>query len=264
MRPTVAWLALLAPLLGCVEASEPYAPAAESDDTQLASQEAQEDASTAADVGVAPADPWNPSPRTTDDAGLPLPACFSPENVEQRFLFNARIQGCACSESDASSEGLCVNGVALLCYRGRWLAGLDGPCLPRDWGRRDAGADVGACFSPSENTLRNDVPGCACQETIINRNGFCVDAQALVCDRGAWRRVIDGPCFPPGTISEQTCAARGGEALTARSEPLHLIWLDQQLCPEGRALLGAVTRPLLDDGGVEIGLLGQAPCCARP
>ena len=58
--------------------------------------------------------------------GCPIAPCFSPtENLDQAY--GGDIPGCACSDVGSA----CVQGVALICDAGNWVAVEDGPCYPQ-------------------------------------------------------------------------------------------------------------------------------------
>lgn len=72
------------------------------------------------------------------------------------------------------------------------------------------------CYSPTQNLDSAYEPGaygCLCDAT--KDEAVCIGRVALVCERGAWQAVEDGPCSPqpPKTFSPEACKAAGGIAV---------------------------------------------------
>jgi hypothetical protein len=69
------------------------------------------------------------------------------------------------------------------------------------------------CYSPTQNldsAYQPGAHGCACDAT--KDDDVCIEGVALMCERGTWQAVEDGPCLPqvPKTYSPESCKAAGG------------------------------------------------------
>ena len=120
-----------------------------------------------------------------DVANPDTKTCFSPtQNVDGAYQSGAH--GCACDA--ATDEDVCVDGAALVCNDGRWIAVEDGPCsivaLPAP-APRACGARAGNTCSDSEYCAyeAGDYCGAADAEAVCKPrpSGDCIDLYAPVC-----------------------------------------------------------------------------------
>jgi hypothetical protein len=117
------------------------------------------------------------------------PKCFAPgKNLDTAYDEGAI--GCGCSTKD---EEQCIDGVALVCERGRWHAVEDGPCLP-DWRPEEAGiTDAGntdAGSSVGEGGPSTQPDGEACGPDVCTEYGYCAPS---VGDAGSACRAKRNP-----------------------------------------------------------------------
>lgn len=179
--------------------------------------------------------------------GTSAVACYSPtQNLASAYQTGAT--GCACNPTTDAS--VCVQGVGLICTGSRWMAVIDGPCMPTPGnggtssvsmggsataggptaGNGNVGNAGGAlggttaptCFSPTQNLsgISPGAPGgCPCS----SGGSVCVNGLGLMCYDGHWNAVWDGPCGTGGRTSigggGSSSISTGGGSTVAEFSP---------------------------------------------
>jgi hypothetical protein len=155
-------------------------------------------------------------------------------------------EGCSCN--GVKDQGICLDGVALVCTDGKWEEVEDGPCFP-EGGPEPSPPE--RCYSPFQNVDQAYVDGfegCACANTPSNQAGYCIEGTALYCDEGKWQAAEDGACTPSVPITIEECTEAGGKRSTNYDKSTGgcaapLAWLNA--LTDGTQHIGACCIPVL-------------------
>jgi len=124
--------------------------------------------------------------------------CFSPtQNLA--IAYQADAQGCSCDRS--IDVDVCVQGIALICEGGTWMAVEDGPCMPQ----------ATPTFSPSSCVDNGGTP-VASTGAPITAESACISGVALgIIDYASSGWDEGGLCCAP----VKACGARAGNTCSS-------------------------------------------------
>ncbi|HEY5955156.1 MAG TPA: hypothetical protein VIV60_01335 [Polyangiaceae bacterium] len=135
--------------------------------------------------------------------GVTVADCYSPtQNLPSAYQTGAR--GCACNE--ATDVDVCVQGVALICTSGVWMAVEDGPCMPQ----------FPKTYSPATCSAAGGTP-VPSPGTALSAEKDCASGLALgVIDFASSGWDEGGLCCAPASQPvAKACGARAGNTCAA-------------------------------------------------